>query len=320
MRILPPTAQIAVWRPPGPVVLAPIPYYVGDARRRAPWLRVIDDTDGAPTAAIGRELAGAGRVGFVGVTWTLAAELAGTGTPIDAMRLVQEARAAKLPGEIACVERAIAVAQTGMLAAVDAIAPGVTEQEVAAEAECAMRRLGGDGHAIVGRGDIASGMTELAGPAALRPGDCVLVDLGCYLDGYRGEYARTFCVSEARPAVRDAHRAVERAIEAAEARLGSGASAHAVADAARERLEDAGHPPAALPHPVGHGLGIAGGEPPLVERGSTDRIPDMGIVNLEPGVFDPREAIAVRIEDTYAIEGSSVRRLTTTPRTLTVCG
>ena len=109
MRITPPTAQVAVVRPGSPVRLLPIPYYVGDARRRAPWLEVIEDA--TPVADL---VAGADRVGLVGVTWQLAwPPCSPPATVMDATDLVMRARADKLPEEADLVARALAVAGDG---------------------------------------------------------------------------------------------------------------------------------------------------------------------------------------------------------------
>jgi Xaa-Pro aminopeptidase len=320
MRILPPTAQVGVWHPGGPVALVPIPYYADDARRRAPWLEVIDPRAGATRDDQVLDLVGGAReVGLMGVTWSLGAALSRASHCADAGGLLAVTRAAKVPGEAALVRRAVAVAEIGMRAAAEAIRAGVSEQDIAAEAERAMRVRGGDGHAVVARGATAAGLTELAGAACLEPGDCVLVDLGCYLDGYRGEFARTFCVGEPSRPLRDAHEAVERAIEEGEGALRAGGAASGPADAARRCLEDHGFPARTLPHPVGHGLGVSGGEKPDIERGSEDLIPRCSVVNLEPGVFDPTRDLAVRIEDTYEIDGDGVRRMTMTSRELLCC-
>ncbi len=314
MRITPPTAHVAVVRPGDPVRLIPIPYYAGDARRRAPWLDVIEA--GVPVADL---VAGAARVGLVGVTWRLGSSLSPPATLADATDLVMGARASKLPGEADLVARALAVARTGMRAAADAAAAGVSEQEVAAEAERVIRAAGGDGHAIVGRGAIAAGMTELAGPARLEPGDCVLADVGCYLDGYRGEFARTLAIGEPSAALVRAHRAVREALEGAEQELAGGVPAARVAGAARSRLEAMGYPAATLPYPVGHGLGASGGEPPAIEADSPDVIGAGNVLNLEPGVFDPAADLAVRIEDTYLVGAGGADRMTPESRDLVVC-
>ena len=314
MRITPPAAQVAVVRPGDAVRLLPIPYYAGDARRRAPWLEVVEAA--TPVADL---VAGAGRIGLVGVTWQLGAALGPPAVVVDATDLVMRTRAAKVPGEADLVARALALARTGMHAACAAAAAGVSEEEVAAEAERAIRVAGGDGHAIVGRGAIAAGMTELAGPARLRTGDCVLADIGCYLDGYRGEFARTLSIGEPSRELRRAHDAVRSALESAEATLADGVPAAAVAAAARERLQALGYAPGTLPHPVGHGLGASGGEPPAVETGSADVIAAGEVLNLEPGVFDPSAELAVRIEDTYLVRPGGADRLTPESRDLVVC-
>ena len=61
---------------------------------------------------------------------------------VEADAIFTKLRAVKSAAEITVIRHAYKIAQAGMEAALDAIAPGVTERDVAAEAEYAMRRMG----------------------------------------------------------------------------------------------------------------------------------------------------------------------------------
>lgn len=67
---------------------------------------------------------------------------------VDVENQMCDLRAVKSPAEIEVIRYAYQIAQAGFDAAVKAIGVGVTEREVAAEAEYAMRRMGAEGMGI----------------------------------------------------------------------------------------------------------------------------------------------------------------------------
>ena len=66
---------------------------------------------------------------------------------VDVEAAMCDLRALKSPAEKAVIRYAYQIAERGLAAAVNAIQVGVTEREVAAEAESAMRRAGAEGTA-----------------------------------------------------------------------------------------------------------------------------------------------------------------------------
>ncbi len=67
---------------------------------------------------------------------------------VDVENAVCDLRAVKSPAEIGVIRYAYEIAEQGFQAAVNAISAGVTEREVAAEADAAMRRAGAEGTGI----------------------------------------------------------------------------------------------------------------------------------------------------------------------------
>ena len=64
--------------------------------------------------------------------------------PKDCTHILSEMRMVKEPEEIERIRAAAKVADIGMRAAVEAVKPGVTESQVAAAAEYAMRHAGAE--------------------------------------------------------------------------------------------------------------------------------------------------------------------------------
>ena len=107
----------------------------------------------------------AGR-GLIGYDFFVALQQALPGVEwLDVETAMCNLRARKSPAEQAVIRYAYTIAEAGLDAAVAAIAPGVTEREVAAAAEAAMRRAGAEGTGI--DTIVASGPERTANPRPL---------------------------------------------------------------------------------------------------------------------------------------------------------
>lgn len=116
----------------------------------------------------------------------------------DGTPLVDWHRAKKSQAEEAVLRRAVAVSDSGHVAAMKAIRPGLTEYQVQAEMEYAFRRLGGDrpGYAsIVGTGSNSTLLHYDAGERVLKAGEVILMDVAVQLEGYSADVTRTVPVT-----------------------------------------------------------------------------------------------------------------------------
>lgn len=150
------------------------------------------------------------------------------------------------------------------------------------------------------------------GHGVLRTGQPVIVDIFPISKEtfYHGDCTRTVVHGEPTPQLVRMHKAVIEAKAAAVAGLRAGASGDSVhgltiASLARagfkRELPPAGSPPehTALHHGTGHGLGLDGHEPPLLD----DRGPELvagDVVTVEPGLYS-RAYGGVRVEDVYLV-------------------
>ncbi len=188
---------------------------------------------------------------------------------LDASSALWSARSTKLPGEIACIRTAIAVAESGLSRALDHLRPGVQEGELrGAFAE----RISAFGVTVPGA-EAAFRTTD--GPAA-RNADSAVDEgrlVGCSVSamyaGYEGSLARTWLcrpvatgAGEGGPS--DEQRHLHRRWEEVRRRLLEACRPGRDAGELRTAYLSADEP--LPPVPVAHGLGL-GMEPPLVGLG-----------------------------------------------------
>lgn len=266
--------------------------------------------------------------------------------------LVVRQRAVKEPGEVAAIERAASVWDAGHRAVLETLRPGVTELEVSAAVEHALRVHGGMGRVwfrrwdadLPGGGIVAGGPRGWAvsghamtvtgvglSPAlpwgasreALGRGDLVVVDFGVCVDGYHADMCRTYSIGQPSPAQRDLWRRLLELHEAAMAAVRPGAAA---CDAYRSALDLARrmglerHFMGVAPYTgayIGHGIGVELDEAPLLAEGNTTPLEPGMVVTVEPKLMVPGIG-GVMVEDDLLVTHRGCRRLSTVPDELFV--
>jgi Xaa-Pro aminopeptidase len=205
------------------------------------------------------------------------------------------------------------------------IRPGVTELELAGELEDWMRHHGAEALAfdsIVLFGGRAAMPHGRPSEARLAAGDCVLLDFGAQVDGYRADMTRTVFFGEAGPEARRLYGLVAGAQRAAEEAVRPGVAGTVVHAVAVDHIAAAGVTP--FGHGLGHGIGLDTHEPPSLSRigypGQAGRTLEVGMTfTIEPGIYLPGR-IGIRIEDDYLLTDAGLRRLTASSRDLVVVG
>ena len=211
-------------------------------------------------------------------------------------------RAVKTASEQAVIDEAYRIARIGLVAAADAIRPGVTERHVAAEAEAAMRRAGAEGFGIDTM--VASGVDNTAPILArstfrvIGADDLVAVTIAPRYEGYHAALARAFLfrpnshVEKAIETARNGQRAaVEHMIVGTEGRV--------CAQALRDVLEGAGTG-ADLPYVPVHSVGLIEFEPPIFLSSSDVRIQDGMALSVDAALFHGPWG-GLRLEDGFSI-------------------
>jgi Xaa-Pro dipeptidase len=120
---------------------------------------------------------------------------------IDCSTLLADARLVKSERELECLRRAGAYANAGLSAALQSACPGISERELAAEIEYAMRRAGSDYPSIpteLASGPRSAFVHGTPSHRALEAGDLVHVEIGGVEQRYNAVGLQTFHVGGAR--------------------------------------------------------------------------------------------------------------------------
>jgi Xaa-Pro dipeptidase len=228
-------------------------------------------------------------------------------------------RMSKSEAEVACMRRAVEIAESAMQHLLDkrAIRPGRTELEVAADLQVAMLREGGQGEAfspIVVAGPNSASPHASPSSRPLEEGDLVIIDWGTTYEGYRSDITRTFVLGEPTAEMARIHDAVLAANQSGRLAARPRTPAQEVDRAARRAITLAGYGDYFI-HRTGHGLGLETHEPPYIVEGNLKMLEEGMTFTVEPGVYVP-DLGGVRIEDDVVVTAESSETLTTLGRDL----
>ncbi len=238
---------------------------------------------------------------------------------VSITRAIDEMRAIKTPEEIRYMKKAAEMADAGMRAALEAVKPGITEIEIAGEAEYAMRKEGSEGLAFGTM--VASGpRTLLAHPYAssrkVGKRDVVVIDIGAKHKGYSSDLCRTAFTgkpSEEQKKFLKLMLAAQRAVfDAAKPGVITGD----VYGAAEKMFAAYGYDKL-IPGDIGYGSGLRQSEFfPMVCRSGQDVLqPGMVLAVFQTTAYLSRIG-GVRVEDQIVIQEKGYHRLSKLPQTV----
>lgn len=233
--------------------------------------------------------------------------------------LFTEQQGVKTPGEVRAIQKAQHVTDSVFTELMGWIRPGVSEKEVAAEIvyrhmKRGARKMSFD--PIVASGP--NGALPHAQPTdrALREGELVVIDMGCFLHGYASDMTRTIAIGEPGDEARAGYAAVLEAQHAALDAAEAGMVASDLDQIARSVLDDHGLGEA-FSHSLGHGIGLQIHEWPRVSRNSDTVLPAGAVITIEPGVYITGQ-YGVRIEDIIVLREGGAENLTSSTKDLLV--
>jgi Xaa-Pro aminopeptidase len=232
---------------------------------------------------------------------------------------IEELRTIKSEPERELIRRSVETNSRAFEQTVARVRAGMKEQDLAAELEYRMRRLGAEKPAfdtIVAAGARSALPHAQPTQARLRPGGLVVVDMGAIQDGYCSDMTRMLFLGAPTARVKRTYRAVLEAQLAAIDAVRAGVTTAHVDRQARRVLKTYGLDRAFV-HSTGHGLGLEIHEPPRIGKRDTGRLETGMAVTIEPGVY--LEGFGgIRIEDTVVVTPSGCKILTPTNKELRV--
>jgi Xaa-Pro dipeptidase len=179
---------------------------------------------------------------------------------------------------------------------------GMTQEHISDLVVAGYSKMELQGDALVLLGPSAALPHGSKQPRTLKEGDVVLIDDGCFVEGYQADVTRTAVFGKPTEKMQRAFEAVRKAQDAALDAARAGKLSGSVDDAARVQITAAGFGPdyKFFAHRVGHGIGLDIHEHPYLVRGSTTVLqPGMTFSN-EPGIYIPNE-FGIRCEDDMVI-------------------
>jgi Xaa-Pro aminopeptidase len=229
------------------------------------------------------------------------------------------ARSVKDPYEIACLRKANLACEAGIVAALEAARPGMTEREMLRVLRRVM--VEHDAHPLlsaVGFSERGALVDMPVSDRELRGGDVIRFDIGCAVEGYNADMSRTAAFGPIDPELADLHAALVVAESAAIDAVRPGVQAGEVFAVAVDTAVSAGVRDFDRTH-CGHGIGLEIYEPPAVTPGSTDVVQEGMTICVELPYYLLGRA-GLQIEDAIVVTAAGAERLGALPQKLLTAG
>lgn len=236
---------------------------------------------------------------------------------MDELRMVKEA------SELELMKEAARIADIGMETAVKFIKHGITENEVGAEIEYAMRKVGGHGvtsPVFVNSGNRSGWLHGMASEKVIEAGDLVVVDIVPKYRGYHSNLCRTFVVGEPTEKQRHLYNTYLQAQQSVIEQVKPGMKNKDIDDIARSMYEENGFGEHFV-FGFSHSIGLMFEETPAPTIHPMDSNvvlrPDMTIT-VGHSVLSVPNIGGVRLEDTFHLTETGLIPLTSAPKNLEV--
>lgn len=232
---------------------------------------------------------------------------------------IEKLRMIKTEDELALIRKAEQIGDLAFSHILNYLKPGISEMDIAAEIEYAMRKNGASKTSfdtIAVSGEKTSMPHGIPGQKKLMPGDLLTMDFGCIYEGYCSDMTRTVGISHLGRKEKEIYAVVKKAQEAGLFAIRSGISGKEADTAARKVIQEAGFGEY-FGHSLGHGVGLLIHELPNLSPGSNIMLEENMVVSCEPGIYI--EGIGgVRIEDLVCVKKDGIENFTHSPKDLII--
>jgi Xaa-Pro dipeptidase len=264
----------------------------------------------------------------------------------DCSPVIRAVRSVKSAYERAFTAEAAKIVDAGFRAAVETLRPGMTELELSAECEAAMRRVGNSnvrthqfnedwpfgnvsagphaglagytGNPLAGAG-MSPAIGQGSGWRVIAPGDPVVVDLVSFAGGYYCDQTRIVSIGPVADDLAAGQRLCEEVQEVVRQTAKAGVLCGDVYKTANdwmtEQLASAGldayfmgAPNNQVPY-IGHGVGLELDELPVLARGFKMVLEQDHVVACEPKLVFPGRGV-VGVENTWRVTASGLEKIT----------
>ncbi|MCX7771882.1 MAG: aminopeptidase P family protein [Clostridia bacterium] len=235
------------------------------------------------------------------------------GSAIDSIRMIKD------QDEIERISEAVLLGDKVFDHILGFIKPGLTEMQVAAEMEYAMKKFGAKGpsfETIVAAGERSAMCHGTASDNVIKKGDAIVLDFGVIYRNYCSDMTRTIFIGEPSSELKKIYEIVLKAQMTALESLYSGMKAFDADKIARDIITEAGYGKA-FGHSLGHGVGIEIHEDPRLSTKSEDTLVNGMVFTVEPGIYV--EGLGgVRIEDMVVLVDGKPRNFTTSTKNMVI--
>lgn len=236
---------------------------------------------------------------------------------VDVDNAMCNIRAIKSQAEVDVIKYAYSIAEKGFEAAIKAIKVGVTEREVAAEIESAMRRAGSEGtgiDTIVASGPNSRPILARSTFRKIQANEPIVLTIVPRYEGYHGAIGRMVTIGEPEPIVKKALETASEAQSACYKALEIGKEGREIEAIGRKIVSDAGFGEYFLYSGV-HSLGVIEFEAPIFGPSNDNKFEENMIVSVDIPMFNTPWG-GLRLEDGYLLTKNGIEKLNNTPYTV----
>lgn len=258
------------------------------------------------------------RVGIAGLdimdinTWDALKSFLNTIEWDDVEKQICELRVDKTPNEIAVLEYTYKIAEKAFNAAVNKIKPGVTEREVAAEADIIMRKAGAEGPGIdtmVASGTNSGLILARSTNKSIEKNDIVRIVVIPKYEGYHGTISRPIFVGKPSKKMQEIYSLICTARKACIEKIKAGVKGSMVEGAGRDVLKKAGYD---YSYSGVHSIGVKEFETPIYGPKTKGVLRAGMIISIEVPLFNQSWG-GFHTEDGFIVLKDGMRMLNDTP-------
>lgn len=238
---------------------------------------------------------------------------------VEGSYIVDDLRGVKDKDEIEKMIKASEVNDAAMDMMKRKLSENLSEEEMAKYLLTAYESLGSNYFSfepIIAYGVNASDPHHENDNSLKKEGDCIVVDMGCLLDGYCSDMTRTFFYKNVSEKAKEVYETVLAANLAGIAKVKPGVRFCDIDKATRDVIENAGYGEY-FTHRTGHFIGLETHDKGDISSANT-KVAEVGnIFSIEPGIYIPG-VVGVRIEDLVLVTEDGCKVLNNYPKKLTI--